>query len=219
MYENYKSDFIDDMLSCGALRFGDFTTKSGRRSPYFINTGAFDTGRLIGRLGSYYAACIMDNIKEGNIPPRIDVLFGPAYKGIPLAAVTAAALYSGFGIEAGFAFNRKEVKDHGEGGGIVGRHPSDGDNIIILDDVITAGTAAREIIPVIRQSADVNITGMIISVDRMERGTAGLSAVEELRRALSIYISPIITVMDILGRAEPEDRRAIESYLAEYSPG
>ncbi|MDR3225825.1 MAG: orotate phosphoribosyltransferase [Clostridiales Family XIII bacterium] len=169
----YKMDFIEFLISAGALRFGDFTLKSGRRSPYFINAGAFDTGEKLARLGSFYAARIHDAIDAGDIPEP-DTIFGPAYKGIPLAAAAAGALARDFGVDTGYTFNRKEAKDHGEGGSFVGRQLKDGDRIVIVDDVITAGTAVREIVPLIRAEADVTICGLILSVDRMERGRGAL---------------------------------------------
>jgi len=215
----YKQNFISDMLDCGALKFGEFITKSGRLSPYFINTGAFNTGRLICLLGGYYAACIIENTKKGNIPENIDILFGPAYKGIPLAAVTASVLFTKYEMEVGFAFNRKEQKDHGEGGSIVGKTPQDGDNILILDDVITAGTAARELIPAIRSAADVNIRGMIVSVDRMEKGQGEHTAVSELRKDLGIEIFPIITIMDIIPQVDEIHKIAMKEYMDKYCTG
>jgi len=213
---DYKKDFVKEMIDCGALSFGEFITKSGRISPYFINTGAFNTGKLINRLGWYYAACIAENIKNGNISEKIDILFGPAYKGIPLAAVTAASLYTYYGLDIGFAFNRKEQKDHGEGGAIVGQKPEDGDNILILDDVITAGTAARELLPVIRAAASVNIAGMIVSVDRMEKGLGELTAVEELQKDLEIRIFPVVTILDIIPHIDEQNRKKISEYMSKY---
>ncbi|MDR1292824.1 MAG: orotate phosphoribosyltransferase [Clostridiales Family XIII bacterium] len=225
----YKQDFITFMIDAGALKFGDFTLKSGRRSPYFINTGAFDTGDKIARLGFYYAARIKEAMDAGDVPGGITTVFGPAYKGIPIAVATAAALANEYGEDIGYAFNRKEVKDHGEGGGFVGRAPKDGDRIVVVDDVITAGTAAREVVPLIRSAADVDIPGLFISVDRMERGkgTGGLSAVDEVRAGLGVPVYPIVTVKEILGAApyiDIDGRPAIEgeviplmrSYMDEY---
>jgi orotate phosphoribosyltransferase len=226
---SYKSDFTKFLLDVGALRFGDFTLKSGRRSPYFINTGAFDTGAKIERLGGYYAACIMDHIGEGHIPEDISTVFGPAYKGIPLAVATASALAREYGKDAGYTFNRKVAKDHGEGGSFVGRPFVCGDNVIIVDDVITAGTAVRETVPGLRAAQDLNIAGMIISVDRMEKGTGGeLTAVKEAERDLGVRVWPIITVKEILKEAQilPDGsgvpvidavlKTRMEAYMAEY---
>jgi orotate phosphoribosyltransferase len=225
----YKQDFIKFMINAGALKFGDFTLKSGRRSPYFINTGAFDTGNKISQLGFFYAARVSEAIGEGDVPKGITAVFGPAYKGIPIAVATAAALAGEYGMDVSYTFNRKEAKDHGEGGGFVGRAPKDGDRIIIVDDVITAGTAAREVVPLIRSAANVGIQGLFISVDRMERGkdSGGLSAVEEVREALGVPVYPIVTVKEILDtahRIELDGRPAIDnntsalmqSYMTEY---
>jgi orotate phosphoribosyltransferase len=226
---SYKSDFTKFLLDAGALRFGDFTLKSGRRSPYFINTGAFDTGAKIERLGAYYVACIMDHIGEGHIPEDVSTVFGPAYKGIPLAVATAAALAREYNTDTGYTFNRKEAKDHGEGGSFVGAKLKDGDKLIIVDDVITAGTAIRETVPLLRSAADVEIAGLIISVDRMEKGPGGeTSAVKEAERDLGVRVWPIITVKEILKEAaaltdetgapiiNEELKSRMDSYMAEY---
>jgi orotate phosphoribosyltransferase len=226
-----KYDFIEFMINAGALRFGDFTLKSGRRSPYFINTGAFDTGGRIARLGSFYAARVKELMDAGDIPRDITTVFGPAYKGVPIAVATAAALAREYGVDAGYTFNRKEVKDHGEGGGLVGHALKDGDKVILVDDVITAGTAVRETAPLIRSVANVELCGLILAVDRRERGggASGLSAVEEVRRELDIPVFPIVTIEDILEaaprlKAEADGRPAIDkdtlarmkAYLSEY---
>ncbi|MDR2487440.1 MAG: orotate phosphoribosyltransferase [Clostridiales Family XIII bacterium] len=204
----YKTDFIHFLAEAGALKFGDFTLKSGRRSPYFINTGAFDSGEKIARLGDYYAACIMEHIGSGTLPADIRTVYGPAYKGIPLAVATASSLARVHGRDVGFAFNRKEAKDHGEGGSFVGAKLADGDRILLVDDVITAGTAIRETIPLLRAAADVEIVGLILSVDRMERGTAGaagalsaMSAVMEAERALGLRVLPIVNVRELFAGA------------------
>jgi orotate phosphoribosyltransferase len=220
---SYKQDFITFMMGAGALKFGDFTLKSGRRSPYFINTGAFDTGDKIARLGFYYAARIKEAMDAGDTPKDITTVFGPAYKGIPIAVATAAALAGEYGADIGYTFNRKEVKDHGEGGGFVGRAPQGGDRIIIVDDVITAGTAAREVVPLIRSAADVDISGLFISVDRMERGkgSGGRSAVEEVREEFGVPVYPIVTVKEILAVASGvtkgrDTMERMKAYVAEY---
>ena len=213
---NYKTLFIADMIEAGALKFGDFITKSGRPSPYFINTGEFNTGSRIGRLGQFYAACIADNMERGKIPKDISLLFGPAYKGIPLALAAAAALADRHGIDPGYCFNRKEAKDHGEGGSLVGRRPQDGDKVLILDDVITAGTAIRETLPLIAAAAQVKVAGMIISVDRMEKGQGVGTAVEEVRQDLGVEVFPIITVKDILTEVEDVHKTRIQEYMAKY---
>ena len=161
---NYKESFIKFMVESGVLTFGDFTLKSGRKAPYFVNTGNYNTGAQLARLGEYYAQCI----KENNV--QADTLFGPAYKGIPLATACSIALFNKYGIDVNYAFDRKEAKDHGEGGVIVGRKMKDDEKIAIIEDVITAGTAIRTVFPLLKELADVDITALIISVDRMEKG-------------------------------------------------
>ena len=165
----YQEEFITFMVRSGVLTFGDFTTKSGRKTPYFVNTGNYKTGAQAAKLGDYYAACIQEHMPEG-----ITALFGPAYKGIPLAVSAAASLYRNYGRDLPYCFNRKEAKDHGEGGSMVGYKPQDGDDIAIVEDVVTAGTAVRESIELFKHVADVNIKALFVSVDRMERapGTA-----------------------------------------------
>jgi orotate phosphoribosyltransferase len=188
-----KKEFIEFMISADVLRFGDFVTKSGRNTPYFINTGNYRTGEQISRLGKYYAALIND-VTKGNF----SAMFGPAYKGIPLVTAASSELYSEFGISRPFFFNRKEAKDHGEGGSIVGYKPADGDTVIIIEDVITAGTALREVMPILKSSADVKVTDMFISVNRCEVGTdPGKTAVEQVASEFGIKIHSIIDVRDV----------------------
>ncbi len=218
----YKEQFIAFMVRSGALTFGDFTTKSGRRTPYFVNTGNYKTGAQAALLGDYYAACIQENMPEG-----IDCLFGPAYKGIPLAVSAAASLYRNYGRDLPYCFNRKEAKDHGEGGSMVGYKPRDGDRVAIVEDVVTAGTAVRESIALFRRAADVKITALFVSVDRMERGTRDCSTLDELREDYGIKVYPIVTVREVIsflhnnpvdGRALIDDgvREKMEAYLARY---
>lgn len=189
---SYKKDFIKFMMDCGVLSFGDFTLKSGRKAPYFINTGNYKTGAQAAKLGEFYAQCI----KENNI--EAETLFGPAYKGIPLAVSCAIALYNKYGTEVNYCFDRKEAKDHGEGGVIVGKKLADGEKVVIIEDVITAGTAVRQVLPVLKAAADINITGMVISVDRMEKGQGEKSAVQEVYAEFGIQVYPIVTVADII---------------------
>ncbi|HPU58701.1 MAG TPA: orotate phosphoribosyltransferase, partial [Candidatus Avimonas sp.] len=151
----YKEQFIEFMVRAGVLTFGDFITKSGRKTPYFINTGNYRTGAQAAKLGEFYADCIMENIESG-----IDALFGPAYKGIPLSVACAIALSNKYGRDLNYCFNRKEAKDHGEGGSMVGYKLKDGDRVVIIEDVITAGTAMRECIPVLKSAANVEIAGL-----------------------------------------------------------
>ncbi len=189
---SYKKDFIKFMCQSNVLTFGDFTLKSGRKAPYFINTGNYKTGEQIAKLGEFYAKCIEENNVSAN------VFFGPAYKGIPLCVAAASSLFSQFGKNVNYCFNRKEAKDHGEGGVIVGHKLSNGDDVLIIEDVITAGTAIRETLPVLKAAADVNISGVIISVDRMEKGKGEKSAVQEVFDEFGIKVYPIVTVEDII---------------------
>ena len=195
----YKREFIELALELGVLRFGEFTLKSGRVSPYFFNAGLFNTGYAAARLGRYYAAAIADSGVE------FDMLFGPAYKGIPLAALTAAALAEHQGVDAPWSFNRKEAKDHGEGGNIVGAPL--GGRILIVDDVITAGTAVREAYRLI-SSAGADVAGLVISLDRQERGQGSMSAVQELQQTLGIPVVSIIQLNDLIDTLEDSSEYA-----------
>ncbi|MGN0814617.1 MAG: orotate phosphoribosyltransferase [Candidatus Coproplasma sp.] len=193
----YKQQFIKFMVENGVLRFGEFTLKSGRKAPYFINTGNYKTGAQLSRLGEYYASCI----KENGI--QADTLVGPAYKGIPLAVTTAVSLYSKYGIDMNYCFDRKEVKDHGEGGLFVGKQLENGEKVILIEDVMTSGKALREMLPKLAQAADVEIAGMVISVDRMERGLESqLSAVQEVYKEFGVKVYSIVTMTDIIEAIE-----------------
>ena len=218
----YQEEFITFMVRAGVLTFGDFTTKSGRRTPYFINTGNYKTGAQAAKLGDYYAACIQNNLPDG-----VDFLFGPAYKGIPLAVSAAASLYRNYGRDLPYCFNRKEAKDHGEGGVMVGCKPQDGDRVVIVEDVVTAGTAVRESIELFQHVADVKMRALIVSVDRMERGTRACSTLDELREDYGIAVYPIVTVREIIaflhnreldGRVYIDDemKGRMEAYLEQY---
>jgi orotate phosphoribosyltransferase len=204
------------------LTFGDFTTKSGRKTPYFINTGNYKTGAQAAKLGDYYAACIQAHAPEG-----IDCLFGPAYKGIPLAVTAAASLYRNFGRDLPYCFNRKEAKDHGEGGSMVGYKPQNGDRVAIVEDVVTAGTAVRESLELFKSLGDMKVTHLFVSADRMERGTRECSTLDELREDFGIQVYPIVTIREIIaflhnnpvdGKVYIDDpmRERMESYLAQY---
>ena len=185
------------MVENGVLKFGEFTLKSGRIAPYFINTGNYKSGAQLAKLGEYYARCIVEN------GLKADALVGPAYKGIPLAVTTAVALYNNHNIDIEYCFDRKEVKDHGEGGMFVGRQLKDGDKVIIIEDVMTSGKALREILPKLASAADVRVEGMVISVDRMERGLESrLSAVREVYEEFGIKVFPIVTINDIISAIE-----------------
>lgn len=189
----YKEEFVKFMVDSGVLTFGEFTLKSGRIAPYFINAGNYKTGAQLAKLGGFYAECIEDN----NID--VQTLFGPAYKGIPLAVSAAVALYNKFGIDVSYCFDRKEAKDHGEGGMFVGRTLEDGEKVVIIDDVMTSGKAMRESLPKLKSQADVNVTGMVITVDRMEKGlNTDDSAVQEVYKEFGIKVYSIITMNDII---------------------
>ena len=210
--QDYQREFLDFALERGVLRFGEFTLKSGRVSPYFFNAGLFDSGAALSRLGRFYA----ETLVTAGLP--FDVLFGPAYKGIPLAAVTAAALYERHAIDVPYAFNRKEAKDHGEGGAIVG-HALEG-RVLIIDDVITAGTAVRESIDLIRASG-ATPAGVVIALDRQERGRDARSAIQEVEQDYGMPVAAIARLADMVeylrerGDAATE-LAAIEAYRARY---
>ena len=188
----YKQEFIRFMCESGVLTFGEFTLKSGRKAPYFVNTGNYRTGAQIARLGGFYAACI----EENGLNP--EVVFGPAYKGIPLAIAAASALATQYGRNVEYCFNRKEAKDHGEGGVLVGHQLADGDRVVITEDVITSGAAVRETMPILKAAADIDLAGMVISVDRRERGKSELSAVQEVYRDFGLKVYSIVTIEDII---------------------
>ncbi len=210
--QDYQKEFLEFSLDVGVLRFGEFTLKSGRISPYFFNAGLFNTGAALARLGKYYAQAIVDSGIE------FDVLYGPAYKGIPLAAVTAAALYDQHGKDIAYAFNRKEAKDHGEGGVIVG-HALEG-RILIIDDVISAGTSVRESMHIIQQQG-AHPAGVIIALDRQEKGQGELSAIQEVERDYNIPVASIVQLDDLVtflaekGGA-PQQLSAIQDYREKY---
>ena len=193
MLNSLKIEFIEFMMSADVLRFGDFVTKSGRNTPYFINTGNYRTGKQIATLSKFYSRLIKDTCGD-----NFDAMFGPAYKGIPLVAATAANMYEEYGIDKPYFFNRKEAKDHGEGGNLVGYKPKDGDKIIIVEDVITAGTAIRETMPVLKSAANVNVADMFISVNRSEVGANGnKTAIMEVNEEFGLKVHSIISVSDI----------------------
>lgn len=189
MNQNYKKQFIENSLSSGALKFGVFTLKSGRVSPHFFNAGEFYTGKALAELGRCYAAAIVDS------GIQFDVLFGPAYKGITLASATAVALSDQYGIDVPYCFNRKEAKSHGEGGTLVGA-PLKG-KVLIIDDVITAGTAIREVMAIV-EDAGAQAAGVVIGLDRKERGKGSESAIQEVERQFDMSVVSIIDINDIL---------------------
>lgn len=212
--EKYKSDFIDLMIESGVLTFGEFILKSGRKSPYFINTGNYKTGKQITLLGKYYAECIMNTIGDD-----FDVLFGPAYKGIPLATATAYALFSDYNLDKKYCFNRKEEKDHGEGGIFVGAKLSDGDRVIYIEDVTTSGTSIKETLPLLKSAADVTVKYEFISANRMEKVASGKTAITEIEKEFDIKIHSIVNVVEILEHIKDKYPKelvdSMEAYLSQ----
>lgn len=209
----YQWEFIRFALDRNILRFGEFTLKSGRKSPYFFNAGLFNTGNSLARLGRYYAQAL---IHSG--PKDIDMLFGPAYKGIPLAASTAVSLANSFDIDLPYCFNRKEAKDHGEGGALVGA-PLQG-KVAIIDDVITAGTAIREVMQIIK-AAGAEPGAVLVALDRQERGQGELSAIQEVERDFGIPVISIVSLSQILEFLEGDEQLrkflpAVQAYRDEY---
>jgi len=189
----YKEKFIRFMVECGVLTFGNFTLKSGRKSPYFLNAGNYNTGFALSKLGEFYADCIIENSLE------LDMLFGPAYKGIPLCVTAAAVLSSKYNKNVSYCFDRKEAKDHGEGGLFVGKQPSDNDKIVIIDDVMTSGKALGESLPKLRGIANVDITAVVITVNRMEKAlNSELSTVEQVYKDYGIKVFSIVDIKDII---------------------
>jgi len=209
----YQREFIRFALDREVLRFGEFTLKSGRKSPYFFNAGLFNSGGSLSRLGRFYAQALVHSGLND-----VDVIFGPAYKGIPLAAVTAVALADSFDRDLPYCFNRKEAKDHGEGGTLVGA-PLEG-RVLIIDDVITAGTAVREVMQII-QAQGATPAAVMIALDRQERGQGELSAIQEVERDFGIPVISIVSLKQVMGfiADDPELQQhlpAVEGYRAEY---
>ncbi|HEX5339695.1 MAG TPA: orotate phosphoribosyltransferase [Gammaproteobacteria bacterium] len=210
--QSYRHEFLDFALQRGVLRFGEFTLKSGRSSPYFFNAGLFNSGAMLAALGRFYAQAVMDS------GIQFDTLFGPAYKGIPLVSVTAAALAEQHGRDLPWCFNRKETKDHGEGGKLVGA-PLAG-RVLIVDDVITAGTAVREAVEIIR-AAGATPVGLVIALDRQERGQGSKSAIAELRELHGIEVAAIARLTDIIAWLEMRadmaaDLAAVRAYREQF---
>jgi orotate phosphoribosyltransferase len=208
----YKKEFLEFAIQAGVLRFGEFTLKSGRTSPYFFNAGLFNTGQHLARLGRFYAQAIIDS------GTRFDVLFGPAYKGIPLATATAIALADHHNLNVPYCFNRKEAKEHGEGGNLVGA-ALQGD-ILIIDDVITAGTAIRESLAII-DTAGAKAAGVVIALDRQERGQSERSAIQEVEQDLGLEVTSIIKLEELqkflTDKPDYKDSlQAINSYREQY---
>ena len=209
---DYQREFIQFAIERGVLRFGEFTLKSGRTSPYFFNAGLFNSGNALAQLGRFYAAAVMDSKID------FDVLFGPAYKGIPLAAATAVSLANEHGRDVPWCFNRKEAKDHGEGGTLVGAALKG--RALVVDDVITAGTAIREVMQIISQQG-ATAAGVLIALNRQERGTGELSAIQEVERDFGMPVISIVSLDQVLEflAESPELKQhlpAVEAYRAQY---
>lgn len=220
--EAYKKEFIEFMVDCQVLKFGDFVTKSGRKTPFFVNTGFYRTGAQLRRLGQYYAEAV--NNKFGL---DFDVLFGPAYKGIPLSVAATIAISEKYGQDIRYCSNRKEVKDHGDKGILLGSPINDGDRVVIIEDVTTAGTSIEETLPIIKAQGDVNPIGLVVSVDRMERGKGTKSALSEIEEKYGLKTTAIVTMAEVVehlynkkykGRVIIDDKlkAAIDAYYEQY---
>ena len=222
--EQYKQEFIDFMVESNVLKFGDFTLKSGRKSPFFMNAGAYVTGSQLKKLGEYYAKAIHDNYGDD-----FDVLFGPAYKGIPISVVTAIAYSELYGKEVRYCSDRKEEKDHGaDKGGFLGSKLKDGDRVIMIEDVTTSGKSMEETVPKVRGAADVKIIGLMVSLNRMEVGLGGkVSALDEIKERYGFETSAIVSMADVVehlynkpcnGEIVINDdiKAAIDKYYEEY---
>ena len=220
--EQYKQEFIEFMVECGVLQFGDFVTKSGRKTPFFINTGFYRTGSQLRRLGAYYAQAIHEAFGTD-----FDVLFGPAYKGIPLSVAASMGIAERYGADIRYASNRKEIKDHGDKGILLGSPIGDGDRVVIIEDVTTAGTSIAETMPILKAQGNVDVLGLIVSVDRMERGQGKKSALSEISETYGMKTGAIVTMDDVKeyltgreigGRVIIDEamRSAIEAYYGQY---
>lgn len=191
--EQYKQEFIEFMVDCKVLKFGDFTTKSGRKTPFFVNTGFYRTGTQLRKLGEYYAKAI-----QNKFGLDFDVLFGPAYKGIPLSVATTMAISEFYNKEIRYCSNRKEVKDHGDTGILLGSPITDNDKVIIIEDVTTAGTSIGETMPILKAQGKVDVLGLVVSVDRMERGQGSKSALSEIEETYGLKTTAIVTMAEVV---------------------
>ena len=189
----YKKEFIEFMIECGVLTFGDFVTKSGRKTPFFVNTGNYKTGSQLKRLGEYYAKAIKENFGDD-----YNIVFGPAYRGIPLSVTVTMALSDLYGIDVSYCSNRKEVKDHGDTGILLGSKLNDGDKVLIVEDVTTSGKSIYETMPILKEQADVNAVGLMISVNRMEKGQGEKSALVELQEKYGFKACAIVTMEEVI---------------------
>lgn len=220
--EQYKREFIEFMIDCEVLKFGDFVTKSGRNTPFFVNTGFYRTGAQLRKLGEYYAKAI-----ESKFGFDFDVLFGPAYKGIPLTVATTMAISQFYDKDIKYCSNRKEVKDHGDKGILLGSPIADGDKVVIIEDVTTAGTSIQETLPIINAQGDVTVAGLVVSVDRMERGQGEKSALAEIEEKYGLKTTAIVTMAEVVehlynkpykGKIIIDDtlKAAIDTYYKQY---
>lgn len=220
--EQYKQEFIEFMVDSQVLKFGEFTLKSGRKSPFFMNAGGYVTGTQLSRLGEYYAKAIHDNYGDD-----FDVLFGPAYKGIPLSVATSIAFARLYGKEIRYCSNRKEIKDHGDTGILLGSKIKDGDRVVIIEDVTTSGKSIEETFPIIRARGDVSILGLMVSLNRMERGKTDKAALDEIRELYGFGANAIVTMEEVVehlynkpyhGQIYIDDtiKAAIDAYYEEY---
>ena len=221
--ENYKQEFIDFMVESSVLKFGDFTLKSGRKSPFFMNAGSYVTGTQLRKLGEYYAKAIHDNFGLD-----FDVLFGPAYKGIPLSVATTMAISELYGKDIRYCSNRKEVKDHGDVGILLGSKLKDGDRVVIIEDVTTSGKSIEETFPILMEQAKVEVKGLMVSLNRMEKGLGGkVSALAEIKEKYGFQARAIVTMADVIehlynrpyqGKIYIDDRlkAAIDAYYQQY---
>lgn len=220
--EAYKKEFIEFMIDCNVLKFGDFVTKSGRKTPFFVNTGFYRTGAQLKKLGQYYATAI--NNKFGM---DFDVLFGPAYKGIPLSVAATMEIADKYGKDIRYCANRKEVKDHGDKGILLGSPIQDGDKVVIIEDVTTAGTSIKETLPIVKSQGDVDVLGLVVSVDRMERGQGEKSALDEIHEKYGLETTAIVTMAEVVehlynkpykGKIIIDDtlKAAIDAYYEQY---
>ena len=215
--QEYKKEFTEFMLDCQALKFGDFTLKSGRKSPFFMNAGAYVTGRQLHDLACAYARAINDNFGLD-----FDVLFGPAYKGIPLAVAAAMALSELYGKEVRYCSNRKEIKDHGDTGILLGSKLKDGDRVIMIEDVTTSGKSMEETVPIVRAQADVEIKGLVVSLNRNEKGTGEKTALKEISELYGFPTAAIVSMPEVVEIMKEENRldadvlSRIEAYYEQY---
>lgn len=220
--EQYKQEFIEFMIDCEVLKFGDFVTKSGRKTPFFVNTGFYRTGAQLRKLGEYYARAVNDKFGLD-----FDVLFGPAYKGIPLTVTATIAISELYGRDIKYCSNRKEVKDHGDKGILLGSPIQDGDKVVIIEDVTTAGTSIQETLPIIKAQGNVSPVGLVVSVDRMERGQGAKSALTEIQEKYGLETTAIVTMAEVVehlhnrpykGKVIIDDtiKAAIDAYYEEY---